>query len=569
MMKNTIKREQKQTRRDLPSGSVLRDAGAKNTIKREQKQTRQDLPGGSVLRVAKFFLKAFGLIVLFLILVIVFWIRPNLKDRNPGYDAGMKITNPQPFALRAGFAALPITPEVPDKWTDKNGDARYNPKDGDTFTDGNGNGVFDPVWIAGFSNSKAANGIHDELWARTMVVDDGKSRIALVVLDAIGLMNDDIIDIRKLIPAGTGVTYTIVSSTHNHETPDLMGLWGETPFKSGVNQEYMDYVKNQAARSVAEAVKNLRSASLAVSEDLTGAIPLVKDTRKPEVFDSGLRVIRAIDRENGNTLGSLIAWADHAETLWSKNLLLTSDFPHYVREGVEKGVFKGDSLVEAGVGGVAVYANGAIGGLMTTHASLPVTDPLTGVVYTEPSFEKAEAQGKALSLLALTAMKNPLEVIDTAGISLIVRTLTLPIDNNLFKLATALGVLNRGTTGWMKMRTELAVLNIGPVSIVTIPGEAYPEVVNGGVEAPEGNDFCLAPVELPPVREMMKGKYKFVFGLANDEIGYIIPKSQWDVKAPYTYNREDSPYGEENSLGPETAPLLHAALKEMLEANSE
>lgn len=513
----------------------------------------------------RIFFKISGLFALLLILVAVFWIRPNLRDRNPGYDAGMEIAGGQASALRAGFAALPITPKVPDRWTDKNGDGIYKPKDGDTFTDGNGNGVFDPVWIAGFSNSKPANGVHDDLWARTMVLDDGRTRVALIVLDAIGMMHDDIIDIRKMIPDEAGVSYTIVASTHNHEAPDLMGLWGKTPFRSGVDLHYMQYVKQQAAQSVVKAVRKMRPARLEISQDLTGAIPLVKDTRAPEVFDSGLRIIKAVDTEQGSALGSLIAWADHAETLWSRNLLFTSDFPHYVREGVEKGIFDGDSLVKKGIGGVAVYVNGAIGGLMTTHASLPVADPLTGIVYTEPSYEKAEAQGRALSLLALAAMDTPVEVIDTAGISLLVKTLSLPIDNNLFKLATALGVLNRGTTDWMKMRTELAVLRMGPVSMVTIPGEAYPELINGGIEAPEGNDFGIGPAELPPVREMMPGKYKFVFGLANDEIGYIIPKSQWDVKAPYTYKREDSPYGEENSLGPETAPLLHAVLKEMLE----
>lgn len=513
----------------------------------------------------KTILKLMGKILILLLLLTAILLRPNLKDRHPGYTADLKRVNKQALALSAGFAALKITPEVPDRWKDKNGDARYDPRDGDTYTDGNGNGKFDPVWMAGFSNSKPANGVHDDLWARCMVVDDGKTRVALVVLDAIGLMHDDVIDIRKLIPEKAGVAYTIVSSTHSHEAPDLMGLWGKTPFKSGVNQEYMKYVKEQTAQSVVEAVNQLRPARLAVSEDLTGAVPLVKDTRLPEVLDPGLRMIRAIDRENGNTLGTLIAWADHAETLWSQNLLITSDFPHYVREGVEKGIFNGDSLIKAGIGGIAIYANGAIGGLMTTHPTLTVKDPVTGMEYASPSFEKAEAQGKALALLVLAAMENPLEVIDTAGVSMVVRTLTLPIANHLFKLATALGVLNRGTTGWMKMRTELAALRIGPVSMVTIPGEVYPEIINGGVEAPPGNDFGLEPVELPPVREMMPGTYKFVFGLANDEIGYIIPKSQWDVRSPFTYNREKSPYGEENSPGPETAPLLHRNLKEILE----
>jgi len=383
-------------------------------------------------------------------------------------------------------------------------------------------------------------------------------------------MNDDIIDVRKRIPSDAGVTYTIITSTHTHEGPDLLGLWGKTPFKSGINTEYMEYVKNQVVKSVVDAVRNLRPARLLISEDLTGAIPLVKDTREPQVFDSGLRFIKAVDSENGKILGSLLSWADHGETLWSDNLLITSDFPHYFREGVEKGVFKGDTLFKSGIGGVAVFINGAIGGLMTTHPSLGIKDPFTGQEIKEPSFEKAEAQGKQLALLALNAMNNPVAVIDSENISLIVRSLSLTINNIFFKVGTAAGLINRGTTGWMKMRSELAVFNLGPLSFTTLPGEAYPEIINGGVEAPEGGDFRLEPVEVPSVREMMSGKFKFIFCLANDEIGYIIPKSQWDVDAPYTYGRNDSPYGEENSLGPETAPILHRNLKEMLsELNSQ
>ena len=83
---------------------------------------------------------------------------------------------------------------------------------------------------------------------RTMVIDDGNTRLAIVVLDAIGFMNDDIIDVRKRIPAESGVTYTIITSTHTHEGPDLLGLWGKTPFKSGINKEYMEYVKGPGCK---------------------------------------------------------------------------------------------------------------------------------------------------------------------------------------------------------------------------------------------------------------------------------------------------------------------------------
>lgn len=512
----------------------------------------------------KKFFKITGVVLLLILIALSILIIPNLRDSNRGYKADMTIINNKSSDLKVGFAAIPITPEVPDRWVDADNDAEYNPKKGDTYTDGNGNGKFDPVWMAGFGNGRAANGIHDDIWARTMVIDDGNTRIAIVALDVIGFMNNNVVEVRAMIPESAGVEYTIIASNHPHEGPDLLGLWGKTPFKSGINKEYLLFVKEQIVKSVETAVANIKPARLEISQDLTGAIPLAKDTRDPQVFDSGLRIIKAVDKANGITLGSLIAWADHPETLWSRNLLITSDFPHYVREFVEKGVYRGDSLVKPGIGGVSVYINGALGGLMTTHPSLVVKDPVTGEEFKEPTFEKAEAQGKQVALLVLNTMDNPVAKIDSASISLVVRSVILPIENTLFRLGTALGVLDRGMVGWMNMRSEVSVFNIGPLSFATIPGEAYPELINGVIEAPEGRDYNIDPLEIPPVREMMAGKYKFVFCLANDEIGYIIPKSQWDVEAPYTYNRTDSPYGEENSLGPETASILHANIKEML-----
>jgi hypothetical protein len=367
-----------------------------------------------------------------------------------------------------------------------------------------------------------------------------------------------------MIPETAGITYTIVACTHTHEAADLLGLWGRNPLKSGVDKKYLAFVKEQIVKSVVDASKNLRPARLEISEDLTSAASMVKDTRMPQVFDSGMRIIKATDRENGQTLGSLVAWGNHPETLWSQNLLISSDFPHFLREGVEKGVLNGNSIIMPGTGGVCVFANGALGGLMTTHPSLAVVDPFTGEELQEPTLKKTEAQGKILAMIALKAMEKPEVILEKADISLVVRTIPLKIENILFKLGAALGVMKRGTVSWMKIRSELAVVKIGPVTFVTVPGEIYPELVNGPVEAPEGNDFGIQPVEVPVIREMMPGKYKFVLGLANDEIGYIIPKSQWDKKAPFTYGREKAPYGEVNSMGPETAGVIHRNLQEML-----
>jgi hypothetical protein len=55
-----------------------------------------------------------------------------------------------------------------------------------------------------------------------------------------------------------------------------------------------------------------------------------------------------------------------------------------------------------------------------------------------------------------------------------------------------------------------------------------------------------------------------MIGLANDELGYIIPKRQWDEQAPFCYGRKKAQYGEVNSLGPDTAPILCGAFKELV-----
>ncbi len=134
----------------------------------------------------------------------------------------------------------------------------------------------------------------------------------------------------------------------------------------------------------------------------------------------------------------------------------------------------------------------------------------------------------------------------------------------MFRMAATLGLLDFGMTGWFKVRSEIAVFTLGPASFLSVPGEIYPEIINGGVEAPEGQDFEIDPIETPGLRGQMPGKYRFVIGLSNDELGYIIPKSQWDAEAPYTYTDKSGPYGEENSVGPETAPILYKGLSEML-----
>jgi hypothetical protein len=500
-----------------------------------------DRPRSILRRVSRFLL---GVVAVMGVLAVVRCLYV-FRDRNPGYNLAVNLdvakARAEPRPLQVGFGRLRINPDISD------------PKH--------------PVWMAGFSQNRAATGIHDDLWATATVLDDGHARLGIVAIDAIGFFHDDVIAVRRRVAAELKLDYVIVCSTHNHSTPDLMGLWGPDYWHTGVDRSYREEVISSSARALAFAVTNLQPAQVAFHEIPTNPEGLVTDTRKPKVFDPDIRFMHFTNPTNGATLGTVVGWADHPETVWARNTEITADFPGYLREALENGVRHDGVVLEPGLGGIHVYINGAVGGLMTTHPSTTVRDPYLQQDFKEPSHDKARALGHQLVSRIFTRLGDTnspsASTLAQTPIRIRARTIELPLDNNGFLLAPLLGLIDRGHSHWKKLRTEVALVILGDASIACIPGEIYPELVNGGIEKAPGGDFPVEPVEVPPIRELMPGKVKFIFGLANDEIGYIIPKSEWDRKPPYLYDAKKPVYGEINSVGPETAVRIHTALREL------
>jgi hypothetical protein len=173
------------------------------------------------------------------------------------------------------------------------------------------------------------------------------------------------------------------------------------------------------------------------------------------------------------------------------------------------------------------------------------------------------------------------EPLALAPFTISARPIAVPVENSLYRVARAVGVLKRPATIWtgefqkfgdpMTLETkaqpsavesEVAYLRLGVLHVACIPGEIYPELVYGKFQEPvdPGADYPDAPLE-PTVAGLLPGKKWLLLGLANDELGYIIPKRQWDKVAPYAYGKESGQYGEINSCGPESAPIIMAALK--------
>lgn len=478
----------------------------------------------------------------------------------------------EPGVFRAGFASVSITPDAPDTWTDVDGDGKFTRKD--TWEDRNGNGRFDAVWLAGFQNRRAAAGVHDELEAVAAVLEDGATRVGIVAADVVGLSRSFVESVRAAHAARLGLDYLVVHSTHNHNGPDTQGIWGSSYLRSGIDEAYMETLRARMGEALAAAVAGLAPARLEIAE-ITGRDRRfgTVDTRPPYVIDDGLRVAVLREAAGGGVLGTLVNFGNHVELLWDRNFQLTADVAGYARRGLARGLDYDGDLFRPGLGGSALWLTGNIGGLITTGPEDAVIDVRSGEPLLAPSFEKARAQGYAIAEAVLdTLAAGGFAPSAAPRLAVHSRVIEVPVANRPLVFGALIGVLDRDINhGWRpRTETEVALVEVGDLWIVCVPGELYPEIAVGGIENPPGADYEIAPVEVPPLRTAMRGRVNMMVNLANDAIGYLIPKSQWDARRPYLYGAKEQTYGEIVSAGPDAARLVHGALMELFaEASAE
>lgn len=437
--------------------------------------------------------------------------------------------------LHVGFGVADVTPDV----------------EGET-----------PVWMAGQQRNRRATGVNDPLQARAVVLDDGVAKVALVAVDSIGLQYPLIEKVRAHLP---DFAHVLVASTHTHEGPDCIGLWGPSPSESGVDPAYLELLEERIVAAIEAARGDLAPAQ---AEYGTAADPtLLKDYRLPEVLDGVLRTVRFVDGA-GHARGILVQWSSHPVEPGG-NTLLTRDC-----HGVTV-----DALEEA-YGCPVIFFAGAVGGLMGTPAPERHRDDQGQPIVFRSYFHYIEVHGNAVASLAQQAL-DAAQPLRLTPFAIAAKPIAAPLDNRGYRQARAAGVLTRAIyadagdpeafgdelprtqlEGQQMAKTEVAYMRLGDLHVVGIPGELYPELLYGEYPAePEaGADYPDAPLE-PHVTDIVPGEKLLLLGLANDAVGYIIPKRQWDTEAPYAYGRSSPQYGEVNSLGPETARVLMEALQ--------
>lgn len=412
-----------------------------------------------------------------------------------------------------------------------------------------------PVYMAGFGQGRAATGVHDSLWVRCVALSTGARPVAICAADSIGLFLDDVQKIRAAVPQAT----VLVMSTHVHEAPDTMGLWGPRQGVSGIDEAYNAVVVRQAAEAVKECLATMRPATLALAavtpKDVDGYFD---DSRPPVVHDPQILAL-AVNDMRRERIATLVNWANHPEAQGSKNTLISADWPAALC-----------ARLESLEGGLVVYVNGAVGG-MQSPLGAKIVDPKTKQPAPPETYRFAEVVGEYVADAIHGALRGA-ERADVDTIEYREKMVEIPVANQGFLMAAQGGLFkgrqamedgrSKAPVGYLKLSAQ----GKAKLEAALIPGEMYPELSVGGVVKDAGADFPDAPVE-PAVKRMLSAPYRMLFGLANDEIGYIIPKVQWDEKPPFTFGASKRWYGEVNSVGPETAPLIAKAMEELVNAN--
>lgn len=343
-------------------------------------------------------------------------------------------------------------------------------------------------------------GFKGDLTVRAFVLEKGTTRIAIVGVDNLGwpaYLGDRS---RKLIK-GIAPENILIGATHAHSCPDAYGFTDEKG-NTGADLKYLDWCVKQIADAVNEAVSKLEPASLrtAVGE-AKGKIAF--NYYAPQLYDPRCGVIQAIalaGANKGKTIGTLVNYAIHPEILGTGRKLISPDLcgPLYDR-------------IESKVGGMAIFMNSAQGGMVTADVRLENGKEAN-------NWEECLRIGNLLADEALRLIE-PSTASENPTLYCASKIITFPIDSEMMRyvfkhspLAAAAGK----DADYSKVTTRMNLLNIGSAQVITIPGEALPNI-----------GFYI--------KRKMKSKQPFLFGLTNDAFGYMLTKEDFGGFERYNY----------------------------------
>lgn len=380
--------------------------------------------------------------------------------------------------------------------------------------------------------------IVDDQQVCTYALSDGKGGIVVhAVLDGYGIASGDVLKIRNRLASFArekNIVSINVSVLHQHSCVDILGMAAPllpalltNPFLTviggdlndytgGKTPEFMENVYETVAMTVTEAVNDMEEGTLYYgSADVS---EYIRDKRDPQVFDSEVHRFRFDpDNESANEIW-ICETGMHATGVGLSGTKISADYPYYFRQSVKETT-----------GADAVLVQGA---------ELAITVNYDNVGYEgDNAFEKVAVMGAALAdKVASIDNDTALEPV----LNIAFENVLIEESNEILELAVREGlvssVLAKTKPGEYDIVTELGYMELGnEVGVVIVPGEIAPEILWGGV-IESGKTWRGESWSYPSFAETAKVQKLLCFGLANDQIGYIIPDN--DFRSMFTENEE-------------------------------
>ena len=377
----------------------------------------------------------------------------------------------------------------------------------------------------GVGEPQATTEKRGELTARAMVFSDGTTTIAVVGIDVLGFPSVLGDRVRKLVPR-LPAENILIGATHTHSAPDCYGF----PLPSGKftgDLNFMQSVCEKAAEAVNEAIDKLQPAILKTAVD-KAAEGIAYNYYAPQLYDRRMGVMQTVGAD-GTVIGTLVNYAIHPEVLGSDVGIISPDCigPMY-------------DQIEQKLGGVAVFMNSAQGGMVTAdNRDLSQPGDIRNAVWPDQrtwteclrighlmADEAERIIGKA------DAQKEP-------AVANLARRIEFPVESAMMRAIVAASPLKYPHTDDFRISVQVNLLTIGKAQVLTIPGEALPNI-----------GFYL--------KRKMKGEHNFLFGLTNDAFGYILTKVDYESFERYSYVSR-------TSLGEMTGEILMENALQMIE----
>ena len=360
--------------------------------------------------------------------------------------------------------------------------------------------------VGGIGPGHAVTSKEDDLTVRALVFEDGTNRVAIVSSDFLGFPAVLGNKVRAMVH-GIPAENILIGATHTHSAPDCYGF---PDGKGGTSSDpkYLEVVCRGMAEAINQAIADLQAASIKIA---TGPAKgkIAFNYYAEYLYDPRCHVIQALNA-SGKPIATLVNYAIHPEVLGSGVGICSPDLvgPLYAE-------------IAAKGGGTGIFMNSAQGGMVTADNRLDNgRDART--------WDECQRIGTLLADEALRIIESG-AVQSAPKLFCASRPLTLPVDS------AGMRALIKEMPGFDPARaarvvTQLNVVNLGNAQILTIPGEALPNI-----------GYYL--------KRKMHGEHNLLFGLTNDAFGYILTKEDFDSFERYAYVSR-------TSLGERTGEIL-------------